>query len=158
MAYLTKSLRNNREVGITSGEIVLPAHALDGLTDEEVISIIHELYGDLDFLKDYLSGNGGDFRTIGEAREYVQLQLQRRRTQEVKTELTRQRRGQFNSQRNQLMLLLIDRDGYICRHPGCTVQEDLTVDHIVALSRGGSDDLANLQLLCRAHNSTKRDL
>lgn len=31
----------------------------------------------------------------------------------------------------------------------------LTVDHIVAKANGGKDELANLQVLCRAHNSSK---
>ena len=32
---------------------------------------------------------------------------------------------------------------------------NLTIDHVVARSRGGSDHLDNLQLLCGACNSTK---
>ncbi|WP_429216421.1 HNH endonuclease [Kitasatospora sp. MAP12-9] len=33
----------------------------------------------------------------------------------------------------------------------------LTVDHIVPKARGGTDDRSNLQVLCRACNSRKRD-
>jgi 5-methylcytosine-specific restriction endonuclease McrA len=37
----------------------------------------------------------------------------------------------------------------------CGAREDLTVDHIVPLSRGGSSDLSNLQTLCRTCNGIK---
>ena len=34
---------------------------------------------------------------------------------------------------------------------------DLTIDHVVPRSRGGTDHLENLQLLCAACNSIKGD-
>jgi 5-methylcytosine-specific restriction endonuclease McrA len=37
----------------------------------------------------------------------------------------------------------------------CGATQDLTVDHIVPLSRGGSSDLSNLQTLCRSCNGIK---
>lgn len=37
----------------------------------------------------------------------------------------------------------------------CGAAEDLTVDHIVPLSKGGSNHLSNLQLLCRPCNAHK---
>lgn len=36
--------------------------------------------------------------------------------------------------------------------------QDLTIDHIIPLSRGDTDHLDNLQFMCRNHNSQKRDL
>ena len=65
------------------------------------------------------------------------------------------RRSSFAKKRNQLMLAVIDRDGYKCQH--CGIDKSLTVDHILALSIGGSDDIENLQLLCRPCNSRKND-
>lgn len=46
-----------------------------------------------------------------------------------------------------------DRDNWECRN--CGTHCDLTVDHIVPLARGGTDDLDNLQTLCRSCNSRK---
>lgn len=49
--------------------------------------------------------------------------------------------------------------GSICAH--CGTREDPTIDHIAPKEMGGSDDLKNLQVLCRSCNSkkgTKRDL
>lgn len=48
---------------------------------------------------------------------------------------------------------LIARDGQRCKRCGTT--EKITVDHIVALANGGTNDLDNLQLLCRDCNSAK---
>ncbi len=39
----------------------------------------------------------------------------------------------------------------------CGATTDLTTDHIVAKARGGLNDPANLQVLCRRCNSAKRD-
>ena len=44
----------------------------------------------------------------------------------------------------------------VCK--GCRVlfpYRNLTIDHVVPQSRGGSDELGNLQLLCAACNSVK---
>lgn len=50
-------------------------------------------------------------------------------------------------------LRVFARDGYRCR--ACGSPDDLTVDHILAWSRGGSDDDDNLQTLCGTCNSRK---
>lgn len=45
------------------------------------------------------------------------------------------------------------RDGYKCAY--CNSDQELEVDHIVPFSRGGSDKLDNLQLLCKDCNREK---
>lgn len=47
------------------------------------------------------------------------------------------------------------RDGFDCRT--CGVSSELQIDHIVAVINGGTNDLDNLQLLCRACNGKKSD-
>jgi 5-methylcytosine-specific restriction endonuclease McrA len=44
-----------------------------------------------------------------------------------------------------------------CHWPGCDATADLTCDHILPVARGGTDDLHNLTVLCRHHNSQKGD-
>ena len=66
---------------------------------------------------------------------------------------TKRRRVTFQRDRDQLLLALIERDGFGCRR--CGTVENVSIDHILPLSRGGTDDLDNLQFLCRSCNSKK---
>lgn len=50
---------------------------------------------------------------------------------------------------------LVARDEERCR--GCEATDDLTIDHLVPASRGGSNALSNLQLLCAPCNFAKGD-
>jgi len=56
---------------------------------------------------------------------------------------------------------VLKRDNYRCAKCGAAPSNDhsveLEVDHVVALARGGSNDLANLQTLCRKCNQGKKD-
>ena len=45
------------------------------------------------------------------------------------------------------------RDGYKCLN--CGSKKDLTLDHIVPLSKGGHNGKSNLQTLCKACNCNK---
>jgi hypothetical protein len=44
--------------------------------------------------------------------------------------------------------------GNKCCYPGCE-RTDLHADHVVPLSRGGSNDISNIQPLCAYHNVSK---
>lgn len=92
-------------------------------------------------------------------RRFLQLVHEReaqRATIAAKSKHTAIRRAEFNRVRSDLVLAMIDSGKpYQCTHPGCLVREHLTVDHIVPLSRGGGDDIENLQFMCQPHNSQK---
>ena len=76
----------------------------------------------------------------------------------LKKHFTAVRRAEFQRARPDLVLRLIDNGHqYRCAAAGCDCDDDLTIDHIEPLSRGGSDDITNLQFLCRPHNSAKGD-
>lgn len=62
-------------------------------------------------------------------------------------------RYQFNRQRKVIFDQLVERDGEYCRH--CGSVHELSVDHALAIANGGTNDLNNLQLLCRSCNSRK---
>ncbi|NET01023.1 MAG: HNH endonuclease [Sphaerospermopsis sp. SIO1G2] len=48
------------------------------------------------------------------------------------------------------------RDKYQCQSCGKTAQEtQLSIDHIIPLSRGGKNDISNLQTLCLTCNKRK---
>jgi hypothetical protein len=78
--------------------------------------------------------------------------------QTAKRSLTRQRRSEYGSKRPHLELQMIDAGvPYVCCVVGCDTMTELTLDHIVPLSRGGTDEISNLTFMCRSHNSTKGD-
>ena len=53
---------------------------------------------------------------------------------------------------------VFERDRYCCKSCNCNhKQTELTIDHIIPLARGGSNDISNLQTLCRRCNIRKRD-
>ena len=74
---------------------------------------------------------------------------------EAKSQLIQRRRVQFTSQYETLFLKLLSASPYKCYQ--CGSSDDLTIDHKIPLSKGGSDDPSNLQFLCRKHNSQKND-
>lgn len=47
------------------------------------------------------------------------------------------------------------RDNYRCRNCGAT--DDLSIDHIKPLSKGGANRFSNMQTLCKACNLAKAD-
>lgn len=49
--------------------------------------------------------------------------------------------------------LVYRRDSYRCQE--CGTWEDISIDHVVARTCGGSNDPENLRTLCRKHNSEK---
>ena len=52
---------------------------------------------------------------------------------------------------------VFERDRFQCRSCGKTkLDTELNIDHIVALARGGSNDISNLQTLCRDCNQQKK--
>ena len=55
-----------------------------------------------------------------------------------------------------LRLQILQRDNFRCRYCGATsLSTELEVDHIKPVSRGGGNDLNNLQTLCRSCNRGK---
>lgn len=48
-----------------------------------------------------------------------------------------------------------NRDNHTCVVPGCGATTNLTVDHRIAVARGGKTDPDNLQTLCLSCNTSK---
>lgn len=70
----------------------------------------------------------------------------------------RRARG-WGYERMDIKRTLIKRDGGICQLcSGASRLENLTLDHIIPSSRGGSDDITNLQLAHEWCNNLKGDM
>lgn len=66
------------------------------------------------------------------------------------------RRVEFGRRRADLIVEMLDNGvAYRCAHTECSIVDHLTVGHIMPLSRGGTNDVSNLQFMCRSHNSAK---
>jgi 5-methylcytosine-specific restriction endonuclease McrA len=53
---------------------------------------------------------------------------------------------------------IFERDHFACQYCGCTpVRSDLSIDHVVPRSRGGSTTWTNVVLACTECNARKRD-
>lgn len=72
--------------------------------------------------------------------------------QEIKEPSKRSKRKPL---RNSEVIAAMSKSGGRC--VACNTTEDLQVDHIMPVSRGGTNDIANLQMLCRDCNASKRD-
>lgn len=59
-------------------------------------------------------------------------------------------RKQLSTRRS---LQVFARDNYSCT--ACGAADDLSVDHIQPVSKGGTNEMSNLQTLCRSCNSAK---
>jgi 5-methylcytosine-specific restriction endonuclease McrA len=67
-------------------------------------------------------------------------------------------RAEWNRNRDTLAILVFQRDGYHCAW--CDVEldnENWSIDHIIPISKGGTNELFNLQPMCRSCNSMKGD-
>lgn len=53
----------------------------------------------------------------------------------------------------EVALRVFRRDGYRCQH--CGISENLTVDHIIPVVKGGPHEMDNFQTLCGPCNSRK---
>lgn len=158
MPYLSKTIAPNVELGITNGSVIVPVRFVNLLNDTELANAIRGLAADHEILQDFLSGGmSASANTVEDALNIVAIKKQKTRSLEVKRELTKDRRKEFAARRTDLFLALINRDDYICQVDGCDIQDKLSIDHIVPLSRGGTDDLSNLRFLCLSHNSQKGD-
>ncbi len=80
-------------------------------------------------------------------KEYFQTIEAKRRSQKQNAE------GSFSLND---WLEICERYGFTCLYPGCT-SNDITIDHIVPISKGGTNWPSNLQPLCKPHNSSKHN-
>jgi hypothetical protein len=90
--------------------------------------------------------------------EIIRHEELRRQNLAAKRHHTKIRRREFQASRSQIFLRMMEAGiPHVCAHPNCGASTDLTIDHREPLSRGGTDDISNLQFMCLSHNSQKGD-
>lgn len=87
--------------------------------------------------------------------EIESIRIQSRSYTEPKPLSRKQKtRADFQKNRDELYTLILERgDKEQCSI--CEAKRWLTVDHIMPISKGGNNELSNLQILCKLCNSSK---
>lgn len=62
-------------------------------------------------------------------------------------------RSRWATIRKKMIPLVFEQYGEICQH--CKNTENIVIDHIIPLAKGGTNNLKNLQPLCQSCNSKK---
>jgi len=93
---------------------------------------------------------------VAELRQQVALLA--RENQRLHKELMSANRNQRKAISTKLRFQVFQRDGFRCKCCGKIAGDgvELQVDHIQPVAKGGTNDLQNLQTLCRECNSGKR--
>lgn len=122
-----------------------------GLTPEQLNSAMYcledkELVIDHRFIDD----ENGVFVGFWLTPEAIDFQIHGEREPKFKIEGVPTRRRTISSSTK---LAVLKKDGYQCVQ--CGSRNDLCIDHIYPLAKGGSNDYSNLQTLCRRCNSAK---
>lgn len=119
-----------------------------------------QVYDDafLDWAQDVVENRGwwrsDDFHERWEVENFRKL-VEKHRRLNAEREAVRLRRSKAQYALSSLKLRqrVFERDGHKCR--ACSSRENLTIDHVVAVIVGGTDEFENLQTLCRRCNSSK---
>ena len=144
---------------ICAGEIILSSKWVTASSDETLLAAVRRMtaLSEHPYLQHTSPGISDSFSSIDEFLSSYQHSLVSSASAARKLALLPVRRQEFSRLRADRELALIERDGYACAVSGCNVIAELTIDHVIPLSKGGTDDLSNLSFLCRSHNSAKGD-
>lgn len=140
-----------------SGDDMQMTYSLADLSKEELYNAIHiraAMWDLINFARD--SGCYSDFKSFDELISFASRKLRDDEEMELFRLSYDGRKREYQSMRVRLKRDIIKRgDKLECRH--CGSIDRISIDHIHPLARGGSNDLNNLQFLCRTCNSKKHD-
>ena len=138
--------------GIEQSVVMIPIRTIHGMTDAEIGFCVRALVPITALLTPYLC-RGMHFLDIEHFSLFYQAE------QEAFAEADKRRRNHAYIRREltivyeQTYLFLAERDGLYCQV--CRATERLQIDHVIPVTKGGTNDKTNLQLLCKTCNVKK---
>lgn len=105
---------------------------------------------DLDILYRFI----GDDEVIDRAIDILTPAVTERARLEEAAKAKKAKRSEIAASYNKIFVTLGRRDGFVCAICG-EAGGDLQIDHVIPLSKDGSNDMSNLQLLCKTCNIAK---
>lgn len=135
------------------GELAIDFNDIEYWIDKELNTIDYMRWCTVEKIN---TGNTKRERSGKSAGEYAHYLKRKSERQDRKTKAIKKRRAEFAQKRALILLQMLERgDEYICSHVDCEEYENLTIDHIKPIARGGTDELENFQFMCGRHNSEK---
>lgn len=147
MPYIRIPHECGKDWFLTNCEIAIPIKSIVNMTAEEIglcVQVLAELHHQIP--EQFYYDNS--YADLDDALEYISSYRQ-----EIPHELRAIIRKEFRDNRAEFLTAIIERDGQFCAR--CQTTERLSIDHIMPVSRGGTNALDNLRLLCRPCNSKK---
>jgi hypothetical protein len=169
----------------SSADVIVPVDQLDGMTDAEIGDavrkaipfarlahaeeianqygyymserfhiglaqlVIRNLGDDFHFLEEHEDQSEEVRQTLEFVRRCKELVEMRAQGEQTKKKVRQEVALRYDT----LFVSVGKRDGFQCRV--CNSSVNLTLDHIQPVSLGGDNELGNLAILCRSHNSSK---
>ena len=138
--------------GIEQNVVMVDVGTIQGMTDAEIGFCVRALAPITEAITPYLCRgmhfvNVEHFRLFYQAEQEARIEAEKRRRSHV------QIRRELTIVYEQTYLFLAERDGLYCQL--CRSTQCLQIDHVIPVTKGGTNDKANIQLLCKTCNVKK---
>jgi hypothetical protein len=164
----TAEAMDGSSLGEILGELIEEAYFADalGTADEMIqyskmgsrnselipVDIIEDQIDRIDRLRKF----AGQDQEIDKALRLIDVSIEAARIAAERKAAKEKVRSELQAGYHKTLVRLGRRDGFRCA--SCHSSDaDLQIDHVIPVSRGGMNDLDNLQLLCRKCNTEKSD-
>ena len=138
--------------GIEQGRDMIHVCTIDEMTNEEIGFCVRALRPVAEKITPYLQ-QGLHFPTIQHFQLFYRAEQEVRELREQQRRNHTQIRRELAAMYEQVYPFLVERDGLFCQR--CHATTSLEIDHIIPVSKGGSNTGKNLQLLCKSCNVKK---
>ena len=156
MPVYRAQISDDREWFLSPNKVIIPIDTIRNMTPEEIGTQVIQLAERLKALLPYWV-DWAPMEFIDDFEQWVSRRADLERKAQEEEEKQRHKkdtRVEISAKYERTFLRIARRDGFMCQQ--CKDAKELELDHIVPVSKGGTNALSNLQLLCQACNREKR--